>query len=136
MSSVYILHKEDTFAAVDGAGTVGFGKTPAAAKKAEAATPISYGQAVFTAFEGWQWVPQSTDESAPFFLRVRCNTCGHVPEAPYRNLVNGKIEQGCIDAIHDGQLYGSSLTWHNRPWAKQWRKDKKERRQALIAGRA
>ncbi|MES2200726.1 MAG: hypothetical protein V4498_00580 [candidate division FCPU426 bacterium] len=69
MSSIYILHKEDTFAAVDGAGTVGFGKTPAAAKKAEAITPISFGQAIFTAFDGWQWVSQSTDESAPFFLQ-------------------------------------------------------------------
>ena len=68
MSNVYVLQKQDTFVAVDGSGTVGFGFSAEEAKAHELAKPISIGQGIFTSFATWSWVPQSPDETRPFFL--------------------------------------------------------------------
>jgi len=54
-----------------------------------------------------------------------CKTCGRPLAAPYRRIVNGKIVEGCVTADHDGHLYGAAAEWHNRPVAKQIRKDMK-----------
>lgn len=51
----------------------------------------------------------------------KCNTCGRSVFSPYRRHVNGKIIEGCIDASHEGKLYGESLRWHNRKEAKDFR---------------
>jgi len=54
---------------------------------------------------------------------THCPLCGGTLAAPYRNVVNGKIDSGCIDASHTGHLVpvSSSLEWHNRPVARNLR---------------
>jgi hypothetical protein len=61
-------------------------------------------------------------------MEFLCPSCGRPSFAPYRNRdKDGKITEGCIHEYHDGELYGESLRWHNRPWAKQWHRENKER---------
>lgn len=50
-----------------------------------------------------------------------CPICGRPAGAPYRNLLGGRITEGCISAFHDGAITGADLAWHNRPWASAWR---------------
>ena len=63
----------------------------------------------------------------------RCNLCQGDPDKPYRRLRDGKIVEGCISATHTGHIHGASLKWHNRPAAKQLRKEARERMKAMTA---
>ena len=52
----------------------------------------------------------------------KCCTCGRPAASPYRRHVEGKIVEGCIDAIHTTEVYGETLSWHMRPVAVAMRK--------------
>ena len=45
-----------------------------------------------------------------------CSTCGQTDNRPYRNRVQGVVEEGCIDAFHNDAMRLDP--WHNRPEAK------------------
>ena len=49
-----------------------------------------------------------------------CSTCGRPERYPYRNRVQGIVEEGCIDAFHNGAMRFDP--WHNQPKAKALRK--------------
>jgi hypothetical protein len=67
---------------------------------------------------------------------ARCTTCMRPVASPHRrNDARGVTVEGCIDAAHDGHLYGESLRWHNRPAAKKFRAEMKARRKALLKGK-
>jgi hypothetical protein len=59
---------------------------------------------------------------------TRCTTCCRPAAAPYRRIVEGRIVEGCVDAIHTGHLIGASRDWHETLGAYQIREN-------LIAGR-
>lgn len=62
-----------------------------------------------------------------------CVTCGRPVESPYRRHdARGKTIEGCIDESHTGHLYGSSLEWHNRPVAKKFRVDTRNRLREML----
>lgn len=54
---------------------------------------------------------------------THCPLCSGTLAAPYRNVVNGKIDSGCIDASHTKHLVPCSASndWHNRPMARNLR---------------
>lgn len=55
---------------------------------------------------------------------MNCRTCCRPLASPFRRAdKTGKTVEGCVAEDHDGHLYGESLAWHNRPVAKQIRKD-------------
>ncbi len=55
-----------------------------------------------------------------------CNTCTNDERRPYRVYdERGKVITGCVDACHTDHLIGESARWHNRPEAKQIRKQLK-----------
>jgi hypothetical protein len=44
-----------------------------------------------------------------------CNTCVRPTNAPWRHLdATGSIDEGCVDAAHDGLRPGADLHWHLR----------------------
>lgn len=52
-----------------------------------------------------------------------CRTCGRPAGSPYRAFdKTGRIERGCVDAIHTGQVYGESARFHNSAFARKARK--------------
>lgn len=65
-----------------------------------------------------------------------CRTCGKPISQPYRVFSEtGAVLQGCIDADHDnGNLQGVSADWHNRPEAKQYRRDFMTRFNRVLLG--
>ena len=42
-----------------------------------------------------------------------CKTCGQADNRPYRNRVQGVVEEGCIDAFHNDAMRLDP--WHNQP---------------------
>ena len=56
---------------------------------------------------------------------LKCNTCGKHVTQPYRNVVDGEIVNGCIDACHTNHLSpnGADYNWHHRPEAEAHRDD-------------
>lgn len=68
---------------------------------------------------------------------THCNTCTRPVGSPFRRYDQGsghKIVAGCIDAAHDGHLYGNSLAWHMRPESKKLRAEAKKRLRELLKG--
>lgn len=64
---------------------------------------------------------------------LRCFTCTRPVSSPYRRHdASGRIVEGCIDASHDGNIFGESLRWHMRPIAKEIRKKTKDRIRELL----
>ncbi len=62
-----------------------------------------------------------------------CYTCTRPVAAPFRRYnKQGEVVEGCVDASHDGHLYGESLRWHNRPVAKQIRKQTRDRLREIL----
>lgn len=53
----------------------------------------------------------------------KCPTCCRDAHSPHRVISDGQVVEGCVDAAHDGKLYGESLAWHARPKAVQIRQD-------------
>jgi len=56
----------------------------------------------------------------------KCPTCCREAHSPHRRHdTSGKIVEGCVDAFHTGHLVplSGSAMWHNRPAAKQIRKN-------------
>lgn len=53
-----------------------------------------------------------------------CPTCGRSAFAPYRRIVDGRIVEGCVDAIHSDHVtpISNSGHWHNRKEAKEIRR--------------
>jgi len=54
-----------------------------------------------------------------------CTTCGQADNRPYRNRVQGVVEEGCIDAFHNGAMHLDA--WHNQPGAERIRKQVADR---------
>jgi hypothetical protein len=48
---------------------------------------------------------------------IVCTTCGGPADAPYRDIVGGVVQWGCISAAHDAH----ADAWHNRPEAVAFR---------------
>lgn len=78
--------------------------------------------------------PAQLDAEIANVTEPKCTTCGRPASSPYRRSVGGKIVEGCIDDVHTGHLYGSSLEWHNRPSAKEFRKTVKARIKEMLKG--
>jgi hypothetical protein len=62
---------------------------------------------------------------------TQCPICTRSAEAPYRHHENGTVKAGCVDAFHTGHLYGTSLEWHLRPSAQEWRAQELKHLQSL-----
>jgi len=63
----------------------------------------------------------NTTPRAPY--DARCTTCCRTAAAPYRRVVDGRIVEGCVDAIHTGHLIGGSRDWHETLAAYQIREN-------------
>lgn len=56
----------------------------------------------------------------------KCSYCGQADNRPYRNRVNGIVEEGCISAFHNDAMRLDP--WHNKPAYVALRKSIKARK--------
>lgn len=52
-----------------------------------------------------------------------CPVCCRHAVSPYRQIVGGRIVEGCVDASHGPHVWaGNGLAWHMRPQAVELRR--------------